>query len=141
MNVELLERVVEAVLAEPKRVDMDHWLRTGHHDKRREGHFPRCGTVGCIAGWSLVHAERRSTRQAYRTVANKELRRYGSCDIEDLAAERLQLTESQSKDLFLPSHWPSDLQDDLYRETAGTLGYAQVVVRAIDRFIASGGNW
>lgn len=44
---ELLERVCEATLAEPKRYDQTQWVKLTARNYDR----PACGTVGCRAGW------------------------------------------------------------------------------------------
>lgn len=53
---ELLFAVKDAVLAEPKRIDMCTWIRhfqtfSSFLDLDEQ---PACGTVGCLAGWAAV---------------------------------------------------------------------------------------
>lgn len=42
----LLSEVRALILAEPKRYDQARWISHGSGDN-----YPRCGTIGCVAGW------------------------------------------------------------------------------------------
>ena len=136
MDIELLLRVKEAILAEPKRLDMWGWLDTT--SKRENPSGPECGTIGCISGWACVLKEKeagglRTFRGAARRLLND-----GRAGLF-AGAKILDLTMRQAGDLFEPARWPKDL--DLHETVEGTPEHAETVARGIDRFIANGGHW
>lgn len=49
INVELLKRIKEHLIAEPKRYNQKVWGK----DVRGMKSAPACGTQGCIAGWAV----------------------------------------------------------------------------------------
>lgn len=56
---ELLNRVKDIILEEPRRLNMDDWIiafqHTGWHDSGVNfEHAPACGTIACVAGWVHV---------------------------------------------------------------------------------------
>lgn len=65
---ELLDRVCEAIMAEPRRYDQNTWfyLYEGYIEGELPPKAPGCGTVGCRAGWI-------STLAARATMDGKEL--------------------------------------------------------------------
>ena len=48
---DLLEDVIACIEQEPKRLDMREWLVT---DMPRNRAYPQCGTIGCVAGWTVA---------------------------------------------------------------------------------------
>jgi hypothetical protein len=54
--VEILRVVARAILAEPKRYDQGDWITVVQdwHGKDRRDRFPDCGTIACVAGWTVV---------------------------------------------------------------------------------------
>lgn len=51
---ELLEEVIEIILAEPRRYNQGVWVAGMNelmHRREMELEVPNCGTMGCIAGW------------------------------------------------------------------------------------------
>jgi hypothetical protein len=87
MNVKLLRKVKRHILAEPKRLDMDFVASEIIAGPRA----PRCGTVGCIAGWSALLA----SPVIPATVAGR-LALMGW----DSGKKALELTESEVNRLF-----------------------------------------
>lgn len=69
---QLLDEVVAAILAEPKRLDMASWVRSAEHlgSFTSSSRVPACGTVACCAGWVCVLARPRAVVQAARTGEN-----------------------------------------------------------------------
>lgn len=110
MNSELLLKVRDHILEEPKRCDMSDWIR-------RSKQSP-CGTIACIAGWACVLSGKRDT--PYN-------------DVPRVAGELLGLPETES--LFLADDWPADLREELYSEDPGSKEYAEIVARRIDEFL------
>lgn len=136
MNIELLLKVREAILLEPKRLDMWNWLGTA--SKRDNPDGPKCGTIGCISGWACVLKEKEA--RGLKTFRGAARRLLNDVTIGLLAgADALDLTNRQAGDLFVPSSWPTDL--GLCGTVEGTPKHAEVVAKGIDRFIAKGGRW
>lgn len=49
---QLLDEVVVAIVAEPKRINMKFWVMSALNlGKRAKANVPACGTVACCAGW------------------------------------------------------------------------------------------
>lgn len=49
LNIELLERVKQHILEEPKRLDMELWRDTAD---KSDPDAPACRTYACIGGWT-----------------------------------------------------------------------------------------
>lgn len=110
MNVRLLRRIGRYILAEPKRVDMSIFLIHKNTSTDIVYTFPKCNTVGCIAGWACALNELYPERVS---------------EIEARAAELLGLDAEQANRLFYSN--PGG--------TPQTKRYAQGVVRIIEKFI------
>jgi hypothetical protein len=132
MNVELLLKVKQAILDEPARLNMDNFLKSSdyYHDQE-----PACGTVGCIAGWAVI-IDALGRDLSPQSIKKARLSIYEG-DVEKKACKLLGLEYTGLHPLFYPwGAWPEDLDSRLRAEKPGTLAYAQVVVEAIDRYIA-----
>lgn len=112
MNVELLQKVKEKILAEPTAVNMDDWCFSSNKTP--------CGTVACIAGWACVLSE---VKDHFR----------------DEAPIFLKLNRINSGNLFYISQWPEELYEKLIKQVPGTPEYAAIVAARIDRFIETDG--
>lgn len=69
---ELLEKVIEAIKAEPRRINMSFWAGPPNQDVVG----PACGTQGCIAGWMNLMTAPNASKVDYidaSSVANKML--------------------------------------------------------------------
>lgn len=107
----LLTEVKRLGLEEPKRMAMNVSL-TRPDKYSRYWKQPRCGTVGCIAGWVAV-------------LTNPDVSL--ESDIIGIAQRKLGLTRSQANDLFL--------DDTLCNaENPQTRARAQAVARHIEKF-------
>lgn len=135
LNVELLERVKAHILEEPKRLAM------GTFAERNEE--APCGTVACIAGWSLV------LEKGARMVT-KKLADFGEGYYEDHFVYRnnrpiddphehakkiLGLTEEEAMTLFYVEDWPDDLTVN-YMAAKRPDKRALITAARIDRLIA-----
>lgn len=109
MNVELLQKVKEKILAEPSAVDMDLWSSPSSSTP--------CGTVACIGGWALLLAPKSPGLIPVRTL--------------------LDIDKSEASKLFF--NWPLELLFALNRYSHGTPEYAAIVAARIDRFIETDG--
>lgn len=130
MNTELLLKVKEKILAQPRAFNMATWLRKngpeGGDDPYVNYRNPPCGTVACIAGWVV---ELTGGRMAGRSVS-------------ELAKDRLladtTLERGQAEALFLLD-WPADLKKEFDGIAGDDVEHweaeASVAAKAINRFI------
>lgn len=131
MNKDLLIRVRDHILAEPRRLNMSHWtqsakpgdvvfsgyeVRIGSESKISKKDAPPCGTVACIAGWA------------------GELSGNPVSDGGD-GRRILRLTPAQAEELFYPDEWPGNAYSN-YRNAKGPDERAAIVASVIDDFIA-----
>lgn len=161
MNVELLRKVQKAILEEPLRINMDNWAFTPGEQELMD-QTPRCGTVGCIAGWTIAIQFNLFDSDGDDTLAD-----YGGC-YEMAAMSELGLSNVQSNRLFYPHLWPEKFRlaldirrgegdhDPKYPHSsrlispggslweigkrAGTPEYAQIVADRIEHFIQTEGE-
>lgn len=54
MNIDLLQKVKQAILANPDRFDMDRWAFGVGVYPYGEAKFPECGTTCCMGGWAAA---------------------------------------------------------------------------------------
>ncbi len=139
--IDLLLRVKAHILEEPRRLSMDTWFNTNEsyigdiNDTYAElcptYKFAPCGTVACIAGWTvLLHdGNVKSSR-----------------DISIRAAELLGLNYTPARrddemfygTLFYPSQWDEGWYDS-YKESETVEQKAIVAADYIDHFIKTRG--
>lgn len=132
MNVPLLRKIQQTILAEPKRLKMSRWLGTVREGKDN----PNCSTVGCIAGWAAVLTAPKG--QTIKDTAKKVIRVHGAHNVEDMGREALGLTYEQAVRLFHVWEWPGRHQE-AYEEAKTPEARATVTVDRIDKFIACKG--
>lgn len=48
----LLSDIAKLALQEPKRMAMAEWMMDERRDSAPDRGFPKCGSVGCIGGWT-----------------------------------------------------------------------------------------
>lgn len=135
VNTDLFLRVKKAILAEPKRLDMDTWLDT--YDPKYYDEAPKCGTVGCIAGWAVVLTrvgrEPKSMGPVEKTCADVLNMGFD----KNVAARQLGLSYETMDKVFHLSNWPILF----YRKWAHAKGreqQAQVVADYIDYICGEG---
>lgn len=128
MNVELLRKVQAHILEEPKRLDMGAW---GVHVNEGDGEWeaPTCGTVACIAGWTVALSQ---------GLSGYELEDLS--DVSTLASELLGLNGADACALFYAEDWPKRFRDQLNRRNPQTKAYALVVSHRIDHFLSTDGR-
>ncbi len=119
MNVELLRRVQAHILEEPRRLNMDHWIRTGQTGPDS----PACGTTACIAGWAL-ELDGKDPSLLF-------------ADVD--AAKTLGITPMQGERLFFVGSWPSSFVTR-YDDASHDNVRAVVASERIDHFIATKGR-
>ena len=140
-NVELLKKVKEAILSEPKRLGMEVWATSSYRNDgpfEEEGAMPACGTVACIAGWVAIfslgagHLDDLSLDDREKVVVDAGL----------VASEALGLTAREAESLFHEHEWPQEFRSqfevawDAESYTELKEIEAEVTARRIDAFIA-----
>lgn len=143
LNVALLLRVKEAILAHNERFDMAIWVsrtvvdpQDGAIDYESVNTFGElahnCDTVGCIAGWTVAIGS--PTQEKYATLAS------------EVAARLLGIPNSLRDTLFYTTAWPS-LYEDEYERVNQSLTltkaekqkrYAEIAAARIDALIRTG---
>lgn len=117
LNIDLLQKVKAAILAEPEHFDMSWW--TQEND---------CGTAGCIAGWAVALAGGKSLGLVHaRRLAGH---------IAQEARDSLQISQEESNKLFLGEYWPEPFRSR-YTD-AKSKRWASIAADRIDHFIATG---
>jgi hypothetical protein len=124
MNVKLLRRIQKHILAEPKRLDMGHFIARKSDGSGLVVRFPQCGTVACIAGWAV-------------TLSTKEKLDYRR--IEGRARQLLGITQTQAKNLFFDSNWPQQFAERLGLTEPQTKAHARITAKRIDHFLKTKG--
>lgn len=133
MNVELLLKVKEAILEEPKRIDMDTWAN--------EDETVPCGTVGCIYGWGQALATGLRGIAVWDFIKkDPSYKNIFGVDIPTSPQAPFDLTFAQAQRLYYVNHWPARFRAALNRHLEQTPEYAQVVADRIDHFIKTGGE-
>ncbi len=156
LTIKRLRKIKKLILEEPKRINMSEGILS---PKEKEKSLePKCGTVGCIAGWaySLEMLKRHGKRSPMQL---KKL--FGYVGWETVAAtgsEYLGLDYYQHHKLFYPAQWPDKFLPPYtgWKESISTgtnlrgktgeifspqtPGYAQVVADRIEYFISTGGT-
>ncbi len=126
INVSLLEKVKEAVLANPNRVNMEKWfgaeIAGGVYTTSLEMFKNDCNTTACIAGWAIFLGNPNNVDYAHFA-----------------AADLLGLDLPTSDKLFLSHYWPRKFYS-LLLSAKTQEEYAQVVADRIDHFIATEGR-
>lgn len=162
MNVELLRKVQQYILAEPKRFNLDVWGMTVDPDFYEElmedtGDYeedsqillkdrPPCGAIGCIAGntcivnGNIIPSKHWGGAEVYEFPA----------DTLEIAAGALDIDRDQARKLFYLTPWgffddngkrvgwPQEFEERLDNTVIGTIEYAQVAVDRIEHFINTG---
>lgn len=123
-----LAAVKERIREEPRRFDMNRWVRRSP--------LAPCGTAACIAGHVVWRAVR--SAEKFRALAPSVAPRAAM-----LLGFSWQWIEGRSfqrdEDIFYPREWPVGLKNELYATRIGSTEHAEVACRAIDRFLAERG--
>ena len=146
MNVELLLRIKQLILEEPKRVRMASWSSNVVPVR------PQCDTVACIFGWAV----------ALDRVEHGQGSLSGGCnilkginiDFLECGGRLLKLNPGQASRLAFVNQWPDQFKavqeiDGIWwgaawpligKPAPQTQEYAEIVARRIDHFIATEGR-
>jgi hypothetical protein len=97
INVKLLKKVRKVIAEEPRRLLMRTWGR--HVDKRLKD-SPPCGTVACLAGWTVLAAH---PRLKFRGSLHSAIESKKQTPIIEYAANLLGIDEDNCP--FLEMSW------------------------------------
>jgi hypothetical protein len=137
----LLRKVAAHILAEPKRLVMEDWIRRDFSDGSSK---PPCGTAACIAGWALELTRKpgqRRPRPDHHSALGSEL--LGMMDPEtyekatDYSYEFDDLKARTSERLFITDSWPEPYRTK-YDAADNQAIKAKVVAQRIEHFIKTG---
>jgi hypothetical protein len=128
LNVKLLRKVKEHILAEPNRLQMGEWIERSEpggfvYDYDAEVTVPACGTTACIAGWTCLLGK------------GMEFDARGPFRISAEANKLLGVTEEDTSDLFYVDQWPREI-GERFEESRDVHERASLAARRIDQFIA-----
>lgn len=141
MNTKLLRQVRAHILGEPRRLRMEHGIKP----QRGKG-APPCGTVGCIAGWAVILANKKRSETIKdmidrmsipRSETSRRERSWSA--VKDMATELLEIVPASADRLFYTLEWPQDLKD-AYAVAGTAAGRARITARRIARFIKTKGR-
>ena len=139
MNVALLEKIIEAIQAQPEKFDMSRWF-----NRLQDENDNFCGTTQCIGGWALVlgmsidpiediyYTENDGSRLAESANGEKQW-------INDIAQKVLDLSFCQADRLFHVMNWNEKFMRD-YDDAQTPEEKAAVAVARIRHFIATEGR-
>jgi len=134
LNVDLLLKVKQHILLEPARLRMDTWVFQSMPGEERytslpaygepeEYTMPKCGTIGCIAGWACMLGAPNEPHIATLACGHN-------------ASELLKIDpDIQPWDLYFPDQWPQTFFR-AYQEAIDAEGRAEIVADVIDQFIS-----
>ncbi len=122
----LVAKVNEAILDEPRRMNMDRFVfRKDEVEAMKQD--PPCGTVACYAGWTVALAKKWDYKKLW------EHRN----EIEFEAGKLLGLPSTDGvtdNSLFYVNQWPTAVQDKLLSTEPGTKQYAKIVVDYVKKY-------
>lgn len=124
---QLLEEVIDRILADPRGLDMANWVS-------------RCGTVACIAGWVCIVADTDKYFHFRNWIGAQRVfgAQHFALEIPNRASALLGPVKADL--LFYRRLWPEPFFTQLDAFSPGTLEYAEVTAARIRHFIAMDGN-
>jgi hypothetical protein len=139
--IAILREVIKLVEEEPRKLDMNRWAVQIPEYKRNDT-APVCGTIGCIAGWTVMlhiteqqkmealkESETRSFQVALEDIVN-------AYSIEEAARDILNIDSYASDQLFYVENWP-EAYANMYKEATTPEQKADTVKQYIELLIES----
>ena len=124
-GIALLERVKAHILEEPRRLDMDIFVRTaGVREICPTAYWPKCGTVGCIAGWAVMLVKGREETIRLDLIGGR---------VGGVAQELLGISGAEHMELFFT--WP-EKEYRIAKVNGDHAEAARIIAAKIDQFIA-----
>lgn len=155
MNIELLQRVRQHILDEPRRLNMGTWVSTvgktvpafaGVYG-RDEADLPPCGTVACVAGWAVLLSRFNGKPEEYAAFIRERPSLFPDGLTSSIGQEELGLSPSQMETLFYVGRWPERFRvaHEQAEENGDYQAMAQITADRIDYLIeepdAPDNNW
>lgn len=120
-SIDILQKVKQHILEEPRRLRMTTWFyKTDLVDPMS----PPCGTIGCIAGFTVMLSGK---------IVEVET-------VQEEAMELLGINDKQAGELFYTSQWPQRFSTEYFDYGWASKERAEVTARRIDAFIEQYGN-
>ena len=131
MNVKLLKKIQKAILAEPLRFNMDHWIDT---DNRQAP----CGTTACIGGFAIILSDLKGkiTAPKWTSAAESHEHMWG---VMRYASQILEIDDAAAMRLFGEEDWPITFRNS-YQSTQSPHARARIAVKRIQHFIDTKGT-
>jgi hypothetical protein len=150
MNKELLLKVRDHIGAEVNRLAMSTGARFAKEGTRKslpllrhsppyvteEVKAPACGTLACIAGWSVILSDQH--RDVVRADDGGE-QFIPWIDIKVLARDVLRLGYQQAEKLFYVDYWPEPYRTN-YLNASSQAERTPIAMKRIDYFIQTDGE-
>lgn len=144
-TINLLRRIEDQILEEPKRLDMDDW---GNAFEKTGNGVPACKTQGCIAGWAILLKDRKFWKDLVDIAEESGIAGIAynlGQSPADKGRELLDLTHDESEKLFYINEmddeglgWPVKFSKQ-YRSAKTAAGRARATVNRIEHFIKTDG--
>lgn len=125
--LDLLGAIAVIILEEPRRYSQGDWILDPNYLEEHwigtvDERIPECGTIGCVAGWTVVMTQ--STIPTNTTV------------IEEMAKQLLGLDGRQARSLFSGAALENYIDPGEVLPDFGTREYAELGARHIRDFMA-----
>lgn len=106
LNKALLEKVRKLITEDPRRLNMSTWGSKENSEAAKRNsitEFPECGTVACLAGWTLLANAGDQKAWGKKFDADGYLK--SSIGVPIQAAKLLGISEDEAHNVFLNTHW------------------------------------
>ena len=123
-GIALLERVKAHILEEPRRLDMDIFVRSAATEEIcPTAYWPECGTTGCIAGWTVMLVKGREETIQLDLTGGR---------VGRAAQKLLGISDVERAELFYL--WPEEY--GVAKRNGDHAEAARIIAARIDQFIA-----
>jgi hypothetical protein len=106
INKPLLRKVRKLIADEPRRLHMGTWGRKLQKSERTASDAPPCGTVACLAGWTVL-ASRPESEWPKLFYRDGNIRSIDQMAVSAKAAELLRINYAKAMTIFRRTEWGS----------------------------------
>ena len=140
MNIEMLNRVKQTILDEPRKVNMHVFLEryTINMMKEESAYIPPCGTHACIAGWACI-LDAMDKRGITIEEINWDTIRNNYMNVHGKARKILAISWEEQNKLFYLKDWPPEFAKR-YDDSETAQERAEATAQRIEHFIATNGK-
>jgi len=141
MNIEMLNRVKQTILDEPRKLDMNVFLKRYPDEMLgRAEDFTPCGTHACIAGWACILDIMDKRGITVEEISRDTIRNKDDYENEyGKAGKILAINRVEQYKLFYLEDWPSEFTKR-YDDSKTAQERAEVTAQRIEHFIATDGK-